>query len=69
MIELIYVKITLVCESECSFTKRVLFFLYKKVLRERGCKGMAFDALTLQKIEVKKQEHNYFLHSCLFIDD
>jgi len=23
----------------------------------------------LQKIEVKKQEHNYFLHSCLFIDD
>ena len=49
MIELIYVKITLVCESERSFTKRVLFFLYKKVLRKRGCKGMAFDALTLQK--------------------
>ena len=36
MIELIYVKITLVCESERSFTKRVLFFLYKKVLRKRG---------------------------------
>ena len=32
MIELIYVKIILVCESERSFTKRVLFFLYKKVL-------------------------------------
>ena len=28
---------------------RVLFFLYKKVLRKRGCKGMASDALTLQK--------------------
>jgi len=36
MIELIYVKITLVCESEGSFTKRVLFFLYKKVLRKAG---------------------------------
>ena len=28
---------------------RVLFFLYKKVLRKQGCKGMASDALTLQK--------------------
>ena len=37
MIELIYVKITFVCESERSFfTKRVLFFLYKKVLRKAG---------------------------------
>ena len=51
MIKLIYVKITFVCESERSFTKRVLFFLYKKVLRKRGCKGMVSDALTLQKIK------------------
>jgi len=36
MIELIYVKITLVCESESSFMERVLFFLYKKVLRKAG---------------------------------
>ena len=36
MIKLIYVKITLVCESVRSFTKRVLFFLYKKVLRKTG---------------------------------
>ena len=36
MIELIYVKITFICESERSFTKRVLFFLYKKVLRKAG---------------------------------
>ena len=49
MTELIYSKITFICESERSFTKRVLFFLYKKVLRKRGCKGMASDALTLQK--------------------
>ena len=34
--KLIYVKITLICESERSFTKRVLFFLYKKVLRKAG---------------------------------
>ena len=28
---------------------RVLFFLYKKVLCKPGCKGVAFDALTLKK--------------------
>ena len=48
-LKLIYIKITLICESERSFTKRVLFFLYKKVLCKLGCKGMASDALTLQK--------------------
>ena len=36
IIKLIYVKITLICESERNFTKRVLFFLYKKVLHKAG---------------------------------
>ena len=36
ILKFIYVKITLICESECSFMKRVLFFLYKKVLRKAG---------------------------------
>ena len=35
-LKLIYVKITIICESGRSFTKRVLFFLYKKVLRKAG---------------------------------
>ena len=35
-LKLVYAKITIICESERSFTKRVLFFLYKKVLRKAG---------------------------------
>ncbi len=37
ILKLIYVKITLICKSERSFTKQILFFLYKKVLRKAGC--------------------------------
>ena len=52
MIELIYVKITLVCESEHSFYEAsFIFSLLRKFCVKQGCKGMAFDALTLEKIE------------------
>ena len=40
---------SIICVEITLIQNRVLFFLYKKVLRKRGCKGMAFDALTLQK--------------------
>ena len=74
ILKFIYVKITLICESE-----RSLFFLYKKVLRKAGWfvehfaiiskysqlnmfiakKGMASDALTLQKNSIRNRKNYY----------
>ena len=41
---------SVICVKITLIQNRVLFFLYKKVLRKPGCKGVAFDALTLKKI-------------------
>ena len=49
MTELIYAKITFICESERSFTKRVLFFLYKKVLRKAGQFVERFASISKQQ--------------------
>ena len=42
-------KINIICESERSFTKRVLFFLYKKVLRRAGVQRYGVWYLCVKK--------------------
>ena len=58
MIKLIYVKITLVCESERSFTKRVLFFLYKKFCVSGVVRAWRLMPLRYKKIEKTIINHN-----------
>ena len=51
---------SIICVEITLIQNRVLFFLYKKVLRKQGCKGMASDALTLKKY-INKVKKKYLL--------